>query len=211
MRIQVTSFVRPDAIPQLADCAAVMKQITRVHGVTYSTRCPEPPPVIAMSSPPVPLTPPSRHPREDRPGLPGWQRPPTAGRAVCRALRRTGACWVSASAHSQNPTVDSARMSLKRQVAPRYAAVRYRTEVRGAAARHGAGSADRPVLASGPAASTGGAFGPQLARCSVSRRQFRLVEAALRQKDHAMLVSDRWPSWPTEWIIRGKCKLDDPG
>jgi hydroxymethylglutaryl-CoA lyase len=39
-RIQVTSFVRPDAIPQLADCAAVMEQITRVHGVTYSALVP---------------------------------------------------------------------------------------------------------------------------------------------------------------------------
>jgi hydroxymethylglutaryl-CoA lyase len=39
-RIQVTSFVRSDTIPQLADAAQVMRQIRRVPGVTYSALVP---------------------------------------------------------------------------------------------------------------------------------------------------------------------------
>lgn len=39
-RIQATSFVRPDTIPQLADAAEVMQQIRRVPGVTYSALVP---------------------------------------------------------------------------------------------------------------------------------------------------------------------------
>ena len=39
-RIQVTSFVRPDAIPQLADAAEVMRQISRIPGIIYSALVP---------------------------------------------------------------------------------------------------------------------------------------------------------------------------
>lgn len=39
-RIQTTSFVRPEAIPQLADSAEVMQQISRAPGVTYSALVP---------------------------------------------------------------------------------------------------------------------------------------------------------------------------
>ena len=39
-RIQVTSFVRPDAIPQLADAAEVMLRISRIPGVVYSALVP---------------------------------------------------------------------------------------------------------------------------------------------------------------------------
>jgi hydroxymethylglutaryl-CoA lyase len=39
-RIQATSFVRPDTIPQLADAAEVMRKIRRVPGVTYSALVP---------------------------------------------------------------------------------------------------------------------------------------------------------------------------
>ncbi len=39
-RIQVTSFVRPDAVPQLTDADPVMESITRAPGVTYSVLVP---------------------------------------------------------------------------------------------------------------------------------------------------------------------------
>lgn len=39
-RVQVTSFVRPDAVPQLTDADAVMQSITRAPGVTYSVLVP---------------------------------------------------------------------------------------------------------------------------------------------------------------------------
>lgn len=39
-RIQVTSFVRPEAVPQLADGAEVMRRITRRDGVEYSVLVP---------------------------------------------------------------------------------------------------------------------------------------------------------------------------
>lgn len=39
-RIQVTSFVRPDAVPQLADGAEVMQRIRRVDGVAYDVLVP---------------------------------------------------------------------------------------------------------------------------------------------------------------------------
>lgn len=39
-RIQVTSFVRPDAVPQMADGREVMQGITRVEGVEYAVLIP---------------------------------------------------------------------------------------------------------------------------------------------------------------------------
>lgn len=39
-RIEVTSFVRPDAVPQMADAPAVMRGIERVDGVDYAVLVP---------------------------------------------------------------------------------------------------------------------------------------------------------------------------
>ena len=39
-RLEVTSFVRPDVIPQLSDAEVVLRSITRVEGVTYTVLIP---------------------------------------------------------------------------------------------------------------------------------------------------------------------------
>jgi hydroxymethylglutaryl-CoA lyase len=39
-RLEVTSFVRPDVIPQLSDAEQVLRSITRVEGVTYTVLIP---------------------------------------------------------------------------------------------------------------------------------------------------------------------------